>query len=82
MIYFDRLSKENITMIKTILKVGGMSCEHCVKAIRNAVGALPGVGSVTVDLAAGTVTLEHDPAQSPLERIRHEIQEQGYEVEG
>lgn len=69
-------------MIKTVLKVGGMSCEHCVKAIRNAVGALPGVESVSVDLDAGTVTLEHDPAQSPLEGIRHEIQEQGYEVEG
>jgi len=69
-------------MNKTVLKVDGMSCEHCVKAINNALNVLPGVESVSVDLAAGTVTLEHDPAQSPLERIRHEIQEQGYEVEG
>ncbi len=69
-------------MIKTVLKVGGMSCEHCVKAIRNAAVALSGVESVTVDLNAGTVTVLHDPAKSPPERIRHKIQEQGYEIEG
>ena len=69
-------------MIKTVLKVDGMSCEHCVKAINNALNVFPGVESVSVDLNAGTVTVLHDPVQCPLERIRHEIQEQGYEVEG
>ena len=69
-------------MVKSLLHVDGMSCEHCVKTIRTVVGALPGVADVSVDLNLKTVTVNHDPAQSPLERIRHEIQEQGYEVEG
>lgn len=67
-------------MEKTILKVDGMSCEHCVKAITKAVGALPGVGGVSVDLKAKTVIVEYDPAQSPLDRIKFEIEDQGYDV--
>ncbi|MEA5014396.1 MAG: copper ion binding protein [Candidatus Limiplasma sp.] len=67
-------------MEKAILKVDGMSCEHCVKAVTKAVSALPGIGGVSVDLKAGTVTVEHDPAQSALDAIKAEIQEQGYDV--
>lgn len=69
-------------MEKTLLRVDGMSCEHCVKAVKTAVGALPGVTGVTVDLKAGTVTAEHDPAQCPVEKIKSAIDDQGYEVIG
>lgn len=67
-------------MEKTVIKVEGMSCDHCVKAITNAVSALPGIGGVAVDLQAGTVTVEHDPTHSPLDKIRAEIEDQGYDV--
>ena len=67
-------------MEKTVLRVDGMSCEHCVKSIKNAVGALSGVANVSVDLSAKTVTVEHDPAQSPLDKIKFEIEDQGYDV--
>lgn len=67
-------------MVNSVLRVDGMSCEHCVKTIRNAVGALSGVADVSVDLAAKTVTVKHDPAQSPLDKIRLEIEDQGYDV--
>ena len=66
----------------TVLKVDGMSCEHCVKAITKAVGALPGVSTVAVDLKAKTVTVDHDPAKTTLEQIRLEIEDQGYDVVG
>lgn len=69
-------------MEKSVLHVEGMSCEHCVKAVTNAVNSLPGIGNVTVDLSAKTVTVEHDPAQSPLEKIKAEIDDQGYEIVG
>lgn len=69
-------------MEQTILKVDGMSCDHCVKAITKAVGALPGVEHVSVDLNGKTVTVTYDPAQSPLDTIRAEIDDQGYEVVG
>ncbi|MDR0841484.1 MAG: copper ion binding protein [Christensenellaceae bacterium] len=64
----------------TVLRVEGMSCEHCVRAVTNAVGALPGVERVQVDLAGKTVTVAHDAAQCPVERIAAEIDDQGYEV--
>ena len=69
-------------MLNSILHVDGMSCEHCVKTIRTVVGVLPGVADVSVDLNLKTVTVNHDPAQSPLDKIRLEIEDQGYEVVG
>jgi copper chaperone len=67
-------------MEKTVLRVDGMSCEHCVKAIKSAVGNLSGVASVQVDLNAKTVTVEHDPVQSPLDKVKFAIEDQGYDV--
>jgi len=67
-------------MEKSIINVDGMSCEHCVKVIQTAVGALAGVTAVAADLAARTVTVEHDPALASLDKIKCEIEEQGYDV--
>ncbi|MDR1573873.1 MAG: copper chaperone CopZ [Clostridiales Family XIII bacterium] len=67
-------------METTTLKVEGMSCEHCVKAVTGAAGGLAGVSKVAVDLAGGTVSLEYDPAVTPLAQIKAEIEDQGYDV--
>ena len=67
-------------MENSVLRVDGMSCEHCVKSIKTAVGALSGVTEVSVDLTAKTVTVKHDPAQSPLDKIKLQIEDQGYDV--
>jgi copper chaperone len=67
-------------MGKTVLRVDGMSCEHCVKAITKAVGALDGVSEVNVNLDAKSVTITHDAAKTSLDKIKFEIEEQGYEV--
>ena len=68
-------------MTRTVLKVDGMSCEHCVKAVTGAVEALRGVSGVTVDLAAKTVTVEHDSIVAPTDKITTEIEDQGYDVD-
>lgn len=62
------------------LKVEGMACAHCVKAIQAAVGALPGVIEVSVDLQTKTVIAVHDPAEISVDKIRQAIEEQGYDV--
>jgi copper chaperone len=67
-------------MEKTVLKVNGMSCNHCVKAVTKAVEALDGIDSVSVDLDAKTVTVAYDTEKTPLDRIKLEIEDQGYEV--
>ena len=69
-------------MQSTVLKVDGMSCEHCVKAVGKAVGSLPGVAGVAVNLEAKTVTVDHDPALAPRDKIASEIEGQGYDVVG
>ncbi len=66
--------------MKSVLKVEGMSCMHCVNAIKNSVGALDGVITVNVCLEDKTVTVEYDQVKTPLERIKEEIEEQGYAV--
>ncbi|MDD3414047.1 MAG: copper chaperone CopZ [Lachnospiraceae bacterium] len=67
-------------MEKSVLKVDGMSCEHCVKAITKAVGAMDGVDEVNVDLTTKTVTVTHDGEKAPLDKIKLEIEDQGYDI--
>jgi copper chaperone len=69
-------------MEKKVLKVTGMSCEHCVKAVKNALGELDGLSDVSVDLKSGAVSFMFDPAKTPLEKIREAITEAGYEAAG
>jgi len=67
-------------MEKTMINVEGMSCEHCVNAITKAVKALPGIAKVAVDLAAKSVMVEYDSSKTPLDKIKAEIEERGYDV--
>jgi len=67
-------------MEKAILKVEGISCEHCMVSIINAVEALPGVVRVSVNLAAKSVAAEYDSSQIALDKIKAKIEEQGYDV--
>ena len=69
-------------MEESVIKVEGMSCEHCVKAVEGAVGALPGISHVAVDLKKKSVTVKYNPAESTLDAIKAEIDDQGYDVVG
>jgi copper chaperone len=62
---------------ETEIKVGGMSCQHCVAAVDRAVRAVPGVTGASVDLQAGLVTVEgaFDRAQ-----VVEAIKKAGYEA--
>lgn len=63
---------------KTITVVG-MTCQHCVSAVTEEVGALDGVTGVTVDLASGRVDVASD---TPIDdaAIAAAVDEAGYEV--
>ena len=69
------MSKE----VKTF-KVNGMSCEHCVKAVKGAAGRLDGVDSVSVDLKGKKVTVEFDPEKVTAAQMKDAIEDQGYDV--
>jgi copper chaperone len=67
-------------MEKITVKVGGMSCDHCVKAVIEAAGGLPGVADVKVSLEAGTAEVGYDPAKVSPGAIKAAIEDQGYDV--
>jgi copper chaperone len=62
------------------VNIEGMSCEHCVKAVTDAVIALPSVSDVDVDLDAGTASLIFDPSAVSYGAIKEAIEDQGYDV--
>jgi copper chaperone len=62
------------------LSVPDVSCEHCVKTVSGALGALPGINTVNVDLTSKTVSLRYEPAQVTLERIEETLDDAGYTV--
>lgn len=64
-------------MSEIVLSVPRMHCDHCVRAIRQEVGAVAGVTAVHVDLAARTVrVLGTDDTAA----VRAAIEEAGYEA--
>jgi copper ion binding protein len=58
-----------------------ISCEHCQHAIEGAVGALPGVRSVKVDIPTKSVDVIFDPAEVAREQIEETLDEEGYPVQ-
>jgi copper chaperone len=62
------------------LSVPDVSCEHCVKTINGALGALPGVETVSTDIPTKRVHLRYDPGQLSLEQITTALDDAGYTV--
>ncbi|MFD0670177.1 copper ion binding protein [Cohnella sp. GCM10027633] len=65
-------------MEKATLQVQGMSCNHCVQAVENAVRNVG--GAAKVDLAGKSVAVEYDQAKTSLTSIKQAIEDQGYDV--
>jgi copper chaperone len=63
----------------TIITVTGMTCGHCVSAVRTEIGKLPGVTEVDVDLESGAVTVTADPMPG-TEALRAAVDEAGYQL--
>jgi copper chaperone CopZ len=60
------------------LHVLGMTCDHCVAAVRGELSAVPGVTAVDVDLASGVVTVHGDGLDDGA--LRAAVDEAGYGV--
>jgi copper ion binding protein len=71
----DELQEDKMT----ILKVKGMSCQHCVMSVTKALGKLEGVQNVQVDLEKGEVRFDNTKAVA-TDQIVKAITDAGYEV--
>lgn len=67
-------------MSKTVL-INGMSCNHCVMAVKKALSKLPSVTEVEVSLE-NKMAIISSGAEVAEELIREVIEEEGFEFAG
>ena len=58
------------------LKIEGMTCQHCVRAVDGRLRRTPGVEVESV--AIGSADLRFDPASTNVEEIAEVIADEGY----
>ncbi len=61
----------------THLRIDGMSCQHCVRAVFTALTPVDGITSA--DVSIGAAVIEHDGRATP-DALREAIAESGYAV--
>ncbi|MCX5874534.1 MAG: heavy metal-associated domain-containing protein [Deltaproteobacteria bacterium] len=65
--------------MNSVVKVKGMSCQHCVIAVKKTLSSLEGVQDVSVNLEKAEATLTHD-GPVDMKEVRERIEKAGYEV--
>ena len=68
-------------MTTTTLKVTGMTCGHCVRAVTDAIGALQGVQSTDVQLQTGQAIVVYDQAKVSPRDMVSAVMDEGYTAE-
>jgi copper chaperone CopZ len=58
------------------LTIEGMSCDHCLRAVRGRLERTPGVAIEQV--AIGSATVQYDPAKTSIDDIEEAIADEGY----
>lgn len=61
------------------LTIEGMTCEHCVRAVRGRLEKTPGVRVDQVNVGSATIRL--DTAQATLHDVQEAISDEGYTAE-
>jgi len=68
-------------MENTVIKIGGMSCQGCVKNITGVLTGLAGVASADVSLEAAEAKVSFDPAAVSREALLGAIEDAGFDAE-
>lgn len=58
------------------LDITGMSCDHCVRAVREALAGVDGAQVESVEIGSATVT--YDPARTSPDAIADAVSDEGY----
>jgi copper chaperone len=67
-------------MTQESLKVEGMTCQHCVKTITEALEAIVGTNKVAVDLDKKEVQIHYNEEETNLKEISVKILKMGFEL--
>ncbi len=63
--------------MKKVLKIDGMGCEHCVKAVTGALSSLEGVSLVEVKIGEATVEVAD---HYDMKKIQDALDDAGYDL--
>lgn len=66
--------------MKTILRIKGMTCQHCVRSVTKALQGVAGVQRVSVSLERGRAEVEHSESVSTTS-LTQAVTDAGYEAE-
>ena len=65
--------------MKTVLRIEGMSCAHCVQHVKETLEAVKGVKSAAVSLKDKTAAVEHED-DTDTATLREAVTEAGFEA--
>jgi len=65
-------------MTTTVLKIEGMSCQHCVMRVKKALDGTNGIVGTSVEI--GSASVSYDEAKIGKEAIVSAIEKAGYKV--
>jgi copper chaperone CopZ len=65
-------------MAETKIAIEGMSCQHCVMAVKKALGGVPGI--LESDVQIGSAVVKYDDNKVKKEEIETKIETAGYKV--
>lgn len=73
-----RHRKGGFIMASVNIKIGGMSCQHCVASVGKAITSVGGIKKV--DISIGSAYVEYDDSKTTLEQIEKAIENEGYKI--
>ncbi|MHC1721451.1 MAG: heavy-metal-associated domain-containing protein [Clostridiaceae bacterium] len=65
--------------MKKKIKINGMSCEHCIKRVKNAMEEIEGVSNVQIDLSSGVALFDATDDVKDGD-IKYAVEDAGYDV--
>jgi Cu+-exporting ATPase len=68
-------------MAQETLKINGMTCASCAKAVEKSVGKIKGVKSANVNFATEKLNVEFDDASVSMDDIKKAVKDAGYSAE-
>ena len=68
-----------IMLKRAKIKIDGMSCQHCVKTVTDAMVDLDGVSQVKVNLKKGEAKIKFEKGRLDLEQLKTAIVAAGFE---
>lgn len=67
-------------MATTVVKVGGMSCQGCVKSVTQVLQDLPGITTAEVSLERGEACVAYDESRVTKDAMVQAVNEAGFEA--